>query len=265
MNKILLVIIPVLLIIGCDKIPSGVSDPKPNDYQVVKIVAPSEFFYTTANKILSTSVQLSTSENVSSVWLNIYSSDGTQLNSGEFILKDDGNWSNGDFYANDNIYSGQFELKSEYPIGQYRIDYFVDDNAKNSHLVAVHYFMFDKEQVNVPPFISNLSAPDSIKLTGAEMFFTITLEVADSNGQNDIKQVFFNSYLPPDGRPSSQNPILLYDNGTNGDKVPNDGTYSVTIQLPATGVATGVYRWEFQAMDRSDSLSNKIIHNVVIL
>ena len=232
MNKLYFVIIPILFIFGCDKIPSGVSDPKPDDYQVLKIVAPDVFIYNQNDEIL---------------------------------LEDNGNIDNGDTIKGDNVFSAKLSLSKYNPIGQYLIEYYITDNSNNTIKVGIHNFQYYNGQQNYPPIISNLTAPDTIHLINKQIIITISLEVTDYNGQNDIKQVFFNSYLPPDGRPSSQNPILLYDNGTNGDKIPNDGIYTVIVQLPATGVATGVYRWEFQAMDRSDSLSNKIIHNVVIL
>jgi hypothetical protein len=265
MNKLYFVIIPILFIFGCDKIPSGVSDPKPDDYQVLKIVAPDVFIYNQNDSSFATTVRLDNVKNISAIWLNYFSSDGNKLNNDEILLEDNGNIDNGDTIKGDNVFSAKLSLSKYNPIGQYLIEYYITDNSNNTIKVGIHNFQYYNGQQNYPPIISNLTAPDTIHLINKQIIITISLEVTDYNGQNDIKQVFFNSYLPPDGRPSSQNPILLYDNGTNGDKIPNDGIYTVIVQLPATGVATGVYRWEFQAMDRSDSLSNKIIHNVVIL
>lgn len=113
--------------------------------------------------------------------------------------------------------------------------------------------------------ISNLVAPSSVTIGSDTSFIQLNLDVVDSNGLNDILFVWFDSYLP-NGNPSSQNPIALYDDGVNGgDLTAGDGTYSRIVILPPVGVTRGTYRWEFRARDRIGDLSNQIIHFLEVL
>ncbi|MGB9663336.1 MAG: hypothetical protein ACPL25_00240 [Ignavibacteria bacterium] len=119
---------------------------------------------------------------------------------------------------------------------------------------------------NVPPIVRNLQAPSVLNLHPTDTLkFTISIEAYDSDGKEDIKSVFFNSFLP-DGRPSRNNPIYLYDDGNlqaSGDLNANDGIYSRIIILPPN-TPKGTYRFEFQAIDKKNELSNIISHNLVV-
>jgi hypothetical protein len=57
----------------------------------------------------------------------------------------------------------------------------------------------------------------------------------------------------------------MYDDGaaSHGDLAAGDGTYSLIITLPST-TQTGTYRFEFQAFDRSNEGSAKVIHQVTV-
>ena len=86
----------------------------------------------------------------------------------------------------------------------------------------------------------------------------------DSNGVNDIKEVYYIVYKP-DGSTSGAK-LLLFDDGNiedHGDLVAGDGIYSRLIQINETN-DKGTYRFEFQAEDRSGDLSNIINHFVLI-
>ena len=119
-------------------------------------------------------------------------------------------------------------------------------------------------QDQYPPVISNLNAPDTLFLAAVPVATTMTVEAWDPNGQNDIDMVYFQSYRP-DGT-TSGTIFELLDNGdpTAGDATAGDGIYSIIIQLPPQ-TTTGKWRFDFQARDRSDSLSNLISHNIYIL
>jgi hypothetical protein len=119
---------------------------------------------------------------------------------------------------------------------------------------------------NVPPIVRNLQAPSVLNLHPTDTLkIIISIEAYDPDGREDIKSVFFNSFLP-DGSPSRSNPIYLYDDGNfqaNGDLNANDGIYSRIIILPPN-TPKGTYRFEFQAIDRKNELSNIISHNLVV-
>lgn len=119
---------------------------------------------------------------------------------------------------------------------------------------------------NVPPIVRNLFAPDTLTISSTDTLkIVISIEAFDADGRDDIKSVFFNSYLP-DGSPSRSNPIYLFDDGNlslNGDLNANDGIYSRIIILPPN-TTRGKYRFDFQAIDKKNETSNIISHNLVV-
>lgn len=117
-------------------------------------------------------------------------------------------------------------------------------------------------RLNAPPVLSNLQAPDTVALENIQQFLLLQVDVQDANGSDDIRLVYFNS-TRPNGSPSSGNPFIMYDDGSNGDIQPNDGTYSLLVVLPPT-TAVGTYNFEFQAVDKSDSLSVPIVHLITV-
>ncbi len=114
------------------------------------------------------------------------------------------------------------------------------------------------------PVISNLVAPDTVTVGSDTTEIFVSVFVSDNSGLSNISSVYFNSYIPPDGHPSSSNPIKLYDDGTHGDITAGDGTYSTLVILPSVGVPRGTFVWDFFAQDKSGVTSNKISHNIVV-
>jgi hypothetical protein len=150
--------------------------------------------------------------------------------------------------------------------GKYTIQYYLINSNNNTELVAEHNFTYNNNLADAAPVVSNLVAPDTVSLnTGLTTDINLSIQVADSNGLNDIDIVFFNSFLP-NGNASSNNPFIMFDDGKpeHGDAVAGDGIYSLIVSLPPTGVTKGTYRWEFQARDRGKKTSNIIIHNIVV-
>ncbi|HHL72614.1 MAG TPA: hypothetical protein ENJ29_08900 [Bacteroidetes bacterium] len=136
------------------------------------------------------------------------------------------------------------------------------DAQGNSSNPLMREFFSGRLIGNVAPVIEQVFAPDSLS-RASNATFVVRARVRDRNGLGDIKRVFFNSFLPG-GTPSSQNPFLLKDDGVKdnngfGDAVAGDGEYSLTLQIPTTA-ATGEYRFEFQAEDRTGLVSNKVVH-----
>ncbi len=123
---------------------------------------------------------------------------------------------------------------------------------------------------NRPPMLDSVSAPDSVMIDSTQaILFSLYATASDSDGLNDIKEVYFDTFKP-NGNPSSGNPFLMYDDGgasgspADGDSVANDGVYTLTIQLPPliapTPPALGDYTFKFYAMDRSGAVSNPVSH-----
>jgi hypothetical protein len=60
----------------------------------------------------------------------------------------------------------------------------------------------------------------------------------------------------------------MYDDGNlsgiSGDDIAGDGIYSIIIQLPPN-TQKGKYRFEFQAIDKSNASSNILTHYIYVL
>jgi len=117
---------------------------------------------------------------------------------------------------------------------------------------------------NRPPVISDLVAPDTVKLANQSQSLLLTVRANDSDGLSDVARVLFNSYKP-DGTASGGNPFLMYDDGlaAHGDESVGDGVFSLLISLPSN-TQLGTYRFEFQAFDRSNEPSNVIILHLTV-
>ncbi|HEY6951179.1 MAG TPA: choice-of-anchor X domain-containing protein [Bacteroidota bacterium] len=197
-------------------------------------------------------------------------SGSTALASG--ILHDDGIAP--DQSAGDSIFSGQFSVSVQsLVVGIYYCQISaksIQGYGSNSYQLPIAIGRYTS---NHSPVISNLQAPDTILVGGHTQQFRLMVKATDADGQSDIARVFFNSFKP-DGSPASGNPFLMYDDGsqvilyppdfTSGDDVKGDGIYTLTV-LITTSNAPGTYRFEFQAVDRSNAFSQKIVHNIQVV
>lgn len=268
MKKSLLSFLLIISVIyyGCEKDFDSVVDQSPATYQVTGVRTIDSVRYIPNDSLVLITITFNQSQDLRSVFTDVYASDGSKLNRNLFSLSDNGNVANGDFAAGDNTYSNKFPLSQLYPNGIYTIKYYAEDKDNFVKQIATQNFKYDNGQANIAPVISNLVAPDSAKLDTIKTLIFLSIKAEDQNGQNDIESVFFNSFIPPNGNPSSNNPFIMYDNGTNGDQISGDGIYSLIVELPPPPVVVvkGTYRWEFQARDRGKKISNIIIHNIVI-
>lgn len=253
MRKFGLLLIP-LLFWGCDKTFENIIDVTRENYQVTSISPTNNVVYNPNDSLITIRINFTSGSEVSDVSFDMISSDGSLLNLSPIPLFDN----------NDNRFSNQFPMSEYYPNGIYNLKYYVNEQTGSNALVAWGSFKYNNGQDNVPPVISNLVAPDTVAIGSDTTFIHVTIDVQDSNGLNDIEFVWFDSFLP-NGNPSSQNPIAMFDDGTNGDITAGDGVYSIIVILPPVGVTKGTYRWEFEARDRGGKSSNIIIHFLEVI
>ncbi|MCU7496629.1 MAG: hypothetical protein HF314_01910 [Ignavibacteria bacterium] len=250
------------LFFGCDKIPSGIVENPESNFQVLEASAPAGFTYAGGDSSFAVSLKLSSDlGSIKEAWAEVYSPDNTELNSGPVSLKDDGDAENGDAQKDDNIYSGKITFSQSFPNGSYRIDYYVLTKEDVVRKVAENLLQYDNNQIKYPPAISNLVMPDSIN---AGEWFIFTLRVNDPNGLQDIKRVSF-KFIRKENSTSSDI-IDMWDDGNlefHGDSVAGDGIFSFKNYF--TQDTKGKTReFIFQAVDRNDSLSNIITHNIYV-
>lgn len=183
-------------------------------------------------------------------------------------LNDSG--ANGDALAGDEFYSIETTTAfASWKFGEYHlIIQAYDTRQKNSESIYV-ILPWAKKDIGVAPQIFDLAAPDTIKLppSGSDAR-NITIKARDADHYNDIKHVFFYSIKPDSTLANNGNPFFLYDDGIvdefKWDEVAKDSVFSIQIKFPYN-TTTGIYYFEFQSVDYSALLSNKIIHRVKVI
>jgi len=174
-------------------------------------------------------------------------------------LRDDGR--EGDVTAGDGVFSFKRDLSSVLGSSGVNLVRFqaVDKKGEKSEPVVCEMFV---SIPNSPPSLSNLTAPDTLSRNISQSSL-LSVQVNDPQGAGDIDIVFFNSFLP-DGSASQGNPHRMYDNGESGDVTPDDGIYSLGINIDSS-VSLGDYRFEFMARDNSKAMSDTLIHIISIV
>ena len=257
MGKLFLLLVPLLLL-GCEQNYDNLIDTSPESYQLTSVVGikDSVDLKVPGDSLFSPRLIFTSQSKINKVYFDVYASDNTLLNSSPVGMDEVGN----------KIYEGQFIFKREYPIGSYNVKFSVTGFDGINRQVASSSFYFNNGQDNVPPVISNLIMPDSVQLGGTILY---TVEVSDSNGLQDVEFVFYEAYNPDgikvvNSQGISQFP--MFDDGNtqeNGDATAGDGIFTVVLTFPISA-QTGTWRFEFQARDRSKTLSNKIFHNIIV-
>lgn len=163
----------------------------------------------------------------------------------------------------DGVYSGRtsFDIK-RVEIGIFRLEFFAEAaNGFQSNTVLAPLSIY---RGNRPPALLDLDIPDTLQLKSQAQLLTLRVRASDPDGLADIARVIFNSYRP-DGMASTGNPFQMYDDGltNHGDDKAGDGVFGLIITLPSTAMI-GVYRFEFQAFDRSNEGSSILVHRVTV-
>jgi hypothetical protein len=200
------------------------------------------------------------SQGTTSVDYSITSSDSLMFLSRGTLL-DDGQAP--DQSKGDGLYSARasFQIR-RVQFGSYTVQ--VDAESEQGYRSNTIFTPLVIVRGNRPPVISELSAPDTVKLGNQSQSLLLTVRANDPDGLSDIAKVLFNSYKP-DGTASGGNPFLMYDDGlaAHGDASAGDGIFSLLISLPSN-TQLGTYRFEFQAFDRSSEPSNVIILRLTV-
>jgi hypothetical protein len=270
MKKYLIFLIPLFLW-GCVNKYDGVIDSGVTNYQVTFVNSMNDTLFVPGDSLIVVTISFNSTAGIKSVYFNIIAPDGETLNSSPVALLDDGNDAlHGDLTKGDNTFSNKYPFSQSFLNGKYTVQYYIINSNDKSILVAEHSFIYNNNIADIAPIVSNLIAPDTVsQLDTSIVPINVSIAASDSNGAKDIQIVFFNSFLP-DGTPSQQNPIIMYDDGdsNHGDAISGDGIYSTIVKLPSKAtippVPLGTFRWEFQARDREKKTSNIIIHYIVI-
>lgn len=261
------ILIPLILFAfvftACEKSYDTTLDPVSTQFKVTSIAKIDSVFFNPADSMILLTLGVQTDASDLLAFARVFNPSGETVKNTPVSLKDDGlRNESGDQTRGDGVFSGRLPMSSAYPTGDYMVEYYVE--LKKS---GVQMFVFNNGQSNLPPVISDVTAPDSIVLLTEPRIFLMTVRAEDGNGKQDISSVNFVSYRP--NGTTSGNAIPLYDNGSteNGDLFAGDGIYSVIVVLDPNNLAggKGEYRFEFKAVDRSGAISNIINHIIKVL
>lgn len=251
-RKILTLLVVSLAMSGCDKNQLTPFDSK-NTAPIVSnlLVSPDSIYIdnltpSNGEYAVSTNIGVAASDgdgpsDLAAVTADVIRPDGTLAASG-VMLHDDGMAP--DSVAGDRFYSGtaQFTLIRA-QAGRYQIRVSASDRkgAMSNGLQSV----LKLSRRNSPPTIGSVFVPDTVNLPTSEYILVqFTASAADSDGLNDIQQVYFYRIEPVD---PTQTRFQMRDDGnldppvtvgniavTSGDDVAGDGRYSFLIPLRST-------------------------------
>lgn len=145
-------------------------------------------------------------------------------------------------------------------VGNYELEYLAENNSGLfSNLIAASIRVINVN--NLPPIVSDLHAPRTIlvPVTGSNTG-VLSVLTNDPDGRCDINSVFFNSFRP-DGSITNGSPFTMFDDGNisvHGDTLAGDGRYSLKIEISSMQTTLGFFKFNYQAQDRSNLLSNII-------
>ena len=262
--KKLLILLLAFLLFSCDSIPDNIVESVEPEvaYNVESIEAPNEFVFNRSDSLINFKITLTKLNGDFKVYFNIINPNGDKLFPGYLELNKYTELTS----SNSIEFSGEYPLSSNDLIGAYTIVFYADGNSGQKLIIANHYF--DYKVINYPPVIKNLVMTDSIDRGSSFVFY---LNAEDKNGIEDIKYVYFYLFRP-DGSQVTANSnngdkrFPMFDDGNSaqsGDMKAGDGIYSLKNSFADTA-PTGTWRFEFEAVDQSDSLSNKISHNLEV-
>ncbi len=262
MKRTITAILLFSFLLGCEGIKDEIVTNENTRYSIESITAPGYLSYSAGDSTLIVRAKFSSIENLKSIWGIVVSTNSKETIVPFFSMKDDGIVSgSGDQTAGDNTYSGKVLMSRTYSSGDYIIEIYTEDEKNTRLKSGFHNFSFENGQSNVAPVIANITAPDTVVVLDPQTVFLISVEVSDSNGYPDIKDVWY-TVRRPNGT-TSGNKFLLLDNGTGGDLTPFDGVFSQGVKVVPSNTK-GRYAFIFQASDKGNKLSNILTHYIVL-
>lgn len=188
-------------------------------------------------------------ENIAGVVLNVFrDSGGTVIYTDS--LYDDGAYYNdddGDVIAKDGIYSNRF-LPSDiiYPVqpGIYLFQFTAKDHDGNLSQVSETLVSFG---ANNAPEIIGIIAPDSFSVNLVPGLIQVT--VSDSDGIDDIEQVYFESRKEGSSQIRYEGDLYNDGNPEHGDMIAGDEVFSTILDTSVLVAKKGKYHLLFHVVD----------------
>jgi|GEM_PF-1747212 len=177
----------------------------------------------------------------------------------EKTLQDDG--SDVDRAAGDGIYSTSIESALFTEFNDYFFRFVVRDvngDAGRPFVVIVR----GRKQFGMAPEFTDVAAPRMVNGTQVnEVLVAATL--MDPEGPADLDTVQFRILLADNSEvPNSRQRML--DDGTGGDVIAGDGTFSALLQVPSSGDTVLDYTLSFQARDKAGLQAPPVSRRMIV-
>ncbi len=260
------VILVSVILIGCEKNSDEIvsTNPFPGDLSVVGVTATDTVIYSKPDSIAVITANVYSTKGISGVYCTVFNPLGKFFNHSQMF--DNGRTENGDEKADDSIYSTVIRFSKTDISGFYDVEYSAVVGAGSAKIFAHSRIYYFNNQENIPPQLSDLTMPDTVAFNQS---FKFSVTAKDLNGLSDIKEVYYELYNPSGVKLTNSQGISkfpLSDNGdvnVTGDKKAGDGIFTQKLTIPK-GQPAGRWKFDFTAVDRSDSLSNTITHFVEV-
>ncbi|MCF7807291.1 MAG: hypothetical protein K9M49_05135 [Candidatus Marinimicrobia bacterium] len=255
MHRKINLLLVLLLIWGCDQSPNTL-DPEPYEETTVDTefeLSIRSFEFDFFSRSFFAATKAISPDGIQAISAKLFAQDSLVT---ELVLNDQG--LGFDIQAGDDSYDLNWTLTdSLVPMLKQR--WMVRVSAKSNGEV-----LLDSSYLNpvIPsaPVIENVDHQDTLHLPASGLVFdTLRVTVSHAQGLDEIRDVSFKSLKPNGDYASGGNPIPLLDDGsqvilyeyfgveiTSGDKVEDDGIFSLTLPLSASDL-TGMYLWTFSS------------------
>ncbi len=254
-SQLTLVLILIFSLIQCDQVPTSLDDtprlPNTGTPELAVEIEAFEFDILTEDFYISIEASSPAADLDVMASLKVSGQSITDL-----ILKDDGQA--GDIQTNDGLYNANWNLPDS--LASY-IDslWVLEVQVAHGDDVLTQSSSLQPERP-VAPTIVSISHSDTLTLPESGMIIdTLTVEVFLPESRDLLREVSMMSLKPDSTYANSGNPIPLYDDGgsivfyviegvalTSGDKLANDGIYSLLLPL-FDNALSGRYEWTFNA------------------
>ena len=259
---------------GCDKLTTGVIDPKssppfasagrvtPDSVKLTTLPLANGLLQVTLDARVRVAILPGASGSIGSVNATLFATNAIDPFLSVPLLD---NGAAPDSNAGDGVFSVTIRfgvLKSA--TGRYRMQFSATTpDGLVSNVLELPVYMVRN---NAPPVLSNLQAPDTVTVpVGGGTNILISVKATDADGQSDIKEVFFKSL---DSSDPTFKYLLLDDgggsSGQSGDAVAGDSVYTIVISLFDSPTVRKTYRFAFQASDAFGDTSATLLHRMTI-
>ena len=161
------------------------------------------------------------------------------------------NGENGDIIKGDATFTKRFKNVAQ---GQYRIAAIAFDMDNHSSETVYDTIMAMNNQ---PPKIYAYNLPYSYEKGDR---ITLEIKATDPNGYDDIKSV--NLEITQPDNTVFDYPFVLNDDQQNGDRIKNDGIYTISFLSNKSSKRQGIWKFKFYALDKANTKSNEIEQKV---